>query len=406
MRPWLCLMIWTLPGVVAAQSADPAQTDSLYLAGRRHLSGGDYQGAIDALGQLARLDIDRKKLADAQYWQAFALYHLGGAGNLRQAAALLAAAVAGRTHHPDAVALLTRVRARLGPTTLPRVRALPCRERDAAVDAERLGGLAAHDSSAARAIAEAVLRAPTVCAELVRRTAVIVLGESDDPQRFIPLRLAAEHDPAPLLRVDALHRLRADTSHATLSLMIQLASQPATNLVTQAAASHLAWMPAPGARQALARFLADTTVPTVNRQSALSQLRLDGAIRLDPQVLRALLPRLAGGSAQSTLLEVIARHGDAGDREWIWRVASDESVAPLARVTGLQQVANARQPAELGALFSQTRVRLVCYAVLEQLRDHADPTAGVILRGLWNSQPPGVMRDAIVAALESRGRKQ
>jgi HEAT repeat protein len=119
-------------------------------------------------------------------------------------------------------------------------------------------------------------------------------------------------------------------------------------------------------------------------------------------VLRSLLPRLTGGSAQSTLLEVVAATGDDRDREWIWRVALDRAVAPLARATGLEQVGRLRRPSELGALFREDPPQLVRYALLEQLRRHPSPEAGTMLRALLRAESPGVMRDAIRAALEAR----
>ena len=214
--------------------------------------------------------------------------------------------------------------------------------------------------------------------------------------------MAAANDASTYLRVDALQRLRPDTSQATLALMLRLASREEADLVTLAAASHLAFLRTPNAGRALAQFLADTMVPVSNRQVALSHLRLDGANRLESGVLRALLPRLAGGSAQSTLLELVTLKGNSGDREWVWSVVLDEAVSPLTRLTGLQQVGGGRRASELGALFERANARLVRYGVVEVLRDHSDPNATATLRRLRNGVAAGAMRDAIEAAITVR----
>ena len=67
----------------AIQQADPA--DSLYRSARELLNRRDYRGAAAAFGRIPELFPRSGHAQDAFYWQAFALYRLGGNRELRLA---------------------------------------------------------------------------------------------------------------------------------------------------------------------------------------------------------------------------------------------------------------------------------------------------------------------------------
>ncbi len=77
------------PITVALFSAeDPDQNtpgDSLYRAGQTALNRGEYQRAVDTYRELRRRYPRHARVGDALYWEAFALYRLGGSTNLRVA---------------------------------------------------------------------------------------------------------------------------------------------------------------------------------------------------------------------------------------------------------------------------------------------------------------------------------
>lgn len=67
---------------------DPDQNtpgDSLYRAGQAALNRGEYQKAVDTYRELRRRYPRHPRVGDALYWEAFALYRLGGSTNLRVA---------------------------------------------------------------------------------------------------------------------------------------------------------------------------------------------------------------------------------------------------------------------------------------------------------------------------------
>ena len=67
---------------------DPEQgtpADSLHRAGQAALNRGDYQKAVDTYRELRRRFPRSSRAGDGLYWEAFALYRLGGTTNLRVA---------------------------------------------------------------------------------------------------------------------------------------------------------------------------------------------------------------------------------------------------------------------------------------------------------------------------------
>ncbi len=59
--------------------------DSLYRAGQQSLNRGEYQKAVDTYRTLRQRYPRSPRVGDALYWEAFALYRLGGTTNLRVA---------------------------------------------------------------------------------------------------------------------------------------------------------------------------------------------------------------------------------------------------------------------------------------------------------------------------------
>ena len=77
-----------VPARASVSAEDPDQNtpgDSLYRAGQTALNRGQYQRAVDTYRELRRRYPRHARVGDALYWEAFALYRLGGSTNLRVA---------------------------------------------------------------------------------------------------------------------------------------------------------------------------------------------------------------------------------------------------------------------------------------------------------------------------------
>lgn len=234
---------------------------------------------------------------------------------------------------------------------------------------------------------ETVLTAPSVDRALA---ALGTLRGSTDP-RALAIVLAAARAPA----------ARAATAGAPpRPPATAAASDPTRDTVARAAAVQLAAMRVDGVGDTLFRFLADTTVPLARRQAALSPLQYAGGTPTLPMArVRALYPFLHGGSAHSTLFEVLIRAGDDADREWVWSMVLREDVPAVARLTGLQLLGSRHPPAELDSLLRRPGTRLVRYGILQLLGGHPDAEAHAVLQRFIRDTPDPLLRDAAKAAM-------
>src|SRR5213075_1020699 len=64
---------------VSPEQSTPA--DSLHRAGQAALNRGDYQKAVDTYRELRRRFPRSSRAGDGLYWEAFALYRIGGTTN-------------------------------------------------------------------------------------------------------------------------------------------------------------------------------------------------------------------------------------------------------------------------------------------------------------------------------------
>jgi HEAT repeat protein len=71
--------------VTLAMVEQNTPADSLYRAGQASLNRSEYQKAVDTYRELRRRYPRSPRVGDALYWEAFALYRLGGSSNLRVA---------------------------------------------------------------------------------------------------------------------------------------------------------------------------------------------------------------------------------------------------------------------------------------------------------------------------------
>src|SRR5437868_6618105 len=94
--------------------SDPA--DSLYRLAREALNHGEYRRAAQLFGDITQKFPNSVYASDSRYWKAFALYRIGGNGDLRDALATLqdtGTSFRTRSLQADAPVLATRIRAAL-----------------------------------------------------------------------------------------------------------------------------------------------------------------------------------------------------------------------------------------------------------------------------------------------------
>jgi HEAT repeat protein len=240
-RPMLAqapVAVGHLPGLEhpdTRYSQDPA--DSTYRAARTLLNRGEWRRAATLFASIATRYPNSEYRADALYWQAFALYRIGGTAELREAMTVLGDR---KTRFPnarsesDAATLENRIRGALaarGDATaaaeLARTASLEsssCDEEDQSVRASALRALVRSNAAAALPQIDRVLARRDECSLPLRRNAVLLLGEMEDQSGRDRLLAVAANDPSEDLRVDAIGyvgRIPGDASTAALENILR-----------------------------------------------------------------------------------------------------------------------------------------------------------------------------------------
>lgn len=261
---------------------DPA--DSLYRAARTLLNRGEYKKAAEAFARVADHRPASAYAADALYWQAFALYRIGGTADLRNALGLLEAR---KNRYPnarsesEATTLAARVRGALAARGDQAAQAALAREAQAgtagcdseelSVRASALSALQRSDPDAAQQLMERVLERKDECSVPLRKNAVMMIGTKGDAAAKARLARVARGDPSPEVRGDAigyLARVSGDEVVATLDEVIR--NDDEEDRVRRAAVRALGNHESARAKAALRALVERTSAPEMLRGEAIS----------------------------------------------------------------------------------------------------------------------------------------
>lgn len=213
---------------------DPA--DSLYRAARALLNRGEWRQAVAMFERVADHRPASAYAADALYWQAFALYRIGGERELRTA---LAALDARRSRFPnarsegDANTLATRVRGALAArgdqaaaAQLARDAApsATCDSEELDVRSSALSALSRTDPAAAQQLLLRILDRRDECSVPLRKSAVSMIATRGDDAARGRLASVARNDPSAEVRAEAighLSKISGDEVVASLEQVIR-----------------------------------------------------------------------------------------------------------------------------------------------------------------------------------------
>ncbi len=212
---------------------DPA--DSIYREARQTLNQGDFRSAARLFGQLRSDHPASEYVADAYYYEAFALYRMGSRSDLRAARDLIASQA---REHPDAATrgdadeLVVRIEGQLARTgdaaafqSVTSQANQSCEEGEQDVKSMALSALMAMDSERAVPILQEVLQDRSECSAELRAEAVFILGQKMTDE-VVPLimDLAVDNpDPSKDVReaaVFALSQVRSEEADAALERIL------------------------------------------------------------------------------------------------------------------------------------------------------------------------------------------
>jgi HEAT repeat protein len=407
----------TQPPAAWAQS-DPA--DSLYRVAREALNRGEYRRAAALFKEIPTRFPKSEYAPDAFYWQAWALYRIGGTAELREALAALDAQKSryaqARSKQTDVPVLSTRILGALaarGDASAQRElernaaqsgAGASCDQEDIAVRQEALSALAQSDPENASQILRKVLEKRDPCSAGLRRRAVFLLGQRPDEANAQLLIDVARNDPDTEVRTSAaswLARLPGDRGIATLEELLRTSSDEA---VQRAAVRALASSSAPRARQAVRATIERTDAPLALRREALSTFAdRDRATSEDAAYLRSLYGRLDNPRLKQSAALAIARIGGPENEQWAMALVQNEN-EPLEARSSVMQAAVARTASigQVVKLYDAVSDRQLREQLISILGSRKEPEATDKLLDIVRTGTDPALRRLAISALSRK----
>ena len=338
---------------------DPA--DSIYRVAREALNRGRYREALQAFRTLERKYPRSGYVADGLYWQAFALYRLGGPGNLRDASARLedqARRFAQAATRGDADALAVRINSELArygdasanadilreaeraarapvvapvppvPPHAPRPALAMVHDRDDDCGPDNdakimaLHAIMRNDPDRAVPIVEKVMARRDSGSACLRQQALFVLATSNNPAANRLLLQAVINDPDKSVREGAVFWLARTDDPRAVTVLDSVLRTSQDQDVQQAAIFALSTKNDPKARDILRSYITKNGVSDDLAGMALFQLARD------PQTTDAQLKQLYAQARttemkQQILVALMARPDK--DADWLTSIATSKT---------------------------------------------------------------------------------
>lgn len=401
------------PGLVAGQpgpNGEPPQAwvqgdpaDSLYRAARAALNRNEYRRAATLFDRISE-DYPRSAYAaDAPYWQAFALYRIGGTAELQAALRQLQAQ---RESYPqartrrDADALATRIRGELAKQGDSRAaeRVAATAERATGRGQARGGGddvrvaalnaMLQMDAEQAIPILRQVLARRDAGSASLRKKAVFLVSQKQSPETENLLLSVARNDPDPGVREQAVFWLSQVPTDRAVSILGDILRTSNDARVRDKAIFALSQQQSPRAGQILRAYAAGGNSAELQEKAIFwigQQASADNAA-----FLRNLYPRLGSARLKERTLFALSQMGGQGNDRWLMSIAANPSEpaemrkkalfwagqggAPIGELVSLYERMPGRDMREqLIFVYSQRRERAATDKLIDIARREQDP---------------------------------
>ncbi len=374
------------PGVSYHSQSDPA--DSLYRQGHELLRRGEYRRAAAIFRDLPTKFPGSAYQADALYWQAFALYRIGGTPELRSA---LDALEQHRTKYPgarnraDAAALTTRINGALSmrgdATATASLRnvadsAMRCDAEEQEVRAAALNALSQSDPDGAMPLLQRTLNRKDECTERLRRTAVFLAGNKRrDASTVALLAGVARTDPSYEVRAAALEWLARTPSDDALVVLEELARDASDERMQRTAVRALVVNPSARARQYIRGIVERPETPERLRLEAVSAFDKERSTAEDAAWLRALYSRTDNDRLKSSIIQTLSNIGGQEMDQWMLTLARNPDESSDTRRYALRRVARTLPIADLARLYDTAAERPLRESLIEALASRPEGEA-------------------------------
>ena len=389
---------------------DPA--DSLYRQARELLNRGEWRRAAAIFREIPQRHPNSAYAADALYWQAFALYRIGGSTELRDALAVLdtqRGRYPGARTQSDAAALATRVRgalaARGDATAAAQISRTAsdsttrCDQEELAVRVEALSSLTQADPEGAAPILQRVLARRDECSVQLRRNAVFLLASKRrDAAAVNQLTQVARTDPSPEVRGAAIEWMARFPGEEVVATLEELARSSDDERVQRAAVRGLVANPTTRARAAIRSLVERNDTPDRLRAEALSSFSSERATSDDVAWLRALYAKTESQRMKARVVSAVARIGGNEVDQWLLSLARNVDEDSEVRRVALRRVSRTLAIGELGKLYDQSADRSTREMLISALSERREPEAtDKLIEVVKSGTDPRLRRSAIAA---------
>lgn len=388
---------------------DPA--DSLYRAAREQLNRGDYRKAAALFKDLPQKFPNSEYAADSPYWQAFALYRIGGTTELQEA---LGALENQKTKYPrartgaDASGLAVRIAGVLSTRGLSGdgmvKRALTsggndCDREEQSVRAEALNALTQSDPDAAAQLTRKILARKDECSVPLRRNAIYILANKPDAQATATLISVAKGDPSTEVRSTAVSYLSRMPGDDALAALEEFAKSADNETVQRAAVRALANHPSPKARVSVRALIEKNDAPEQLRLAALDMFDRDRTTADDATWLRAAYGKIDNVRVKVRIASVIGRIGGDGNSQWLTSLVRNDEESIEVRSSALMRAGQTMDITALGKIYDATPQLTLRRDVINILAERKEAEATDKLIDIVKNGTDPKLRSSAISAL-------
>jgi HEAT repeat protein len=390
------------------------QGDSVYRRARDLLNSGEYRRAAAAFRDIIQKTPNSTYAADALYWQAFALYRIGGNSELREA---LGALDQQKSKYPGArlqnetEALSVRIRGALAARgdasyaaqlrTAAAESLLRCDREEQAVRAEALNALAQSDPEGALPLLQKTLARRDTCSAPLRRNAIFLLGSKRGQGSAALLAQTARTDPSIEVRGAAIEWLARFPGEESLGVLEELA-RDTSERVQRTAVRALVLHSAPRARQLVRGIVERSETPERLRLEALAAFDRERSTSEDVTWMRALYARTENPKIKARLVSTLSSIGGPEVDQWLLSLARDTEVDSDTRRSALRRVGRTLPVADIGKLYDASAERSVREMLIEILGSRAEGEATDKLLEIVKSGTDPQLRSRAINAVTSK----
>jgi HEAT repeat protein/TolA-binding protein len=378
----------TLPELPPRSWAQSDPADSLWKAGNDLMQRGDYRKAAAVFKEIPARFKYSQYAVDAMYWQAHALYRVGGNQDLQDALQVLETLKATypsqriRGSNADVGALQVRIAGVLSARGMGGSKIVKdalegnknvCDSEEIQIRSAAMNALNQTDAASAQDYAVKVLAKKDECSRELRRNAIYLLGNKRDGQFTRTFIDVAKNDPSSDVRRTAIEYLGRVPGDDALAALEELVKTSDDQEIQRSAIRALANNSSPRARNGIKALIERNDVNENQRVSALNSLSAELATTEDVTWLQGLYGKTDSQRVRTAIITAMSRLGGSANEKWFTTLANNENEPIDVRVAAIRQAGQTMDIPALGRLYDQTGQLNLRMEIVRQLGNRREP---------------------------------